>query len=393
MTYASNNNAVLIDGCNNLQNLKVSLGVIENVATTDGSGWSLQLNCYPPPGEYCQTSQVNIVQYIVYVQGGSLAYEIQYWAGGASTWPPGYTPQPGTTPWLPCWANDYYLSSPFASINGDTLPRNSQLDIALVTNRSGGVTQVNFTYTDPNGKEHPAQFNPPAVLPIVACTLNFVGPGGGANANFTQGLASSRGSIYYSVSSGQLSVQNGGAGAACGESGYGTAETSNMTYSDIYGAPAALVTQVLQQPVTCTINNLFEGERVRLGEMERIRDVHVAQHAAGQWLIEVLDRHAADLAVLVASDDGELARIARDLLTQAVHTAQQGRVFEGNTIDHALKVLREVSWKLPPSMHHVGQAGAALLESLRGRTLEDGLKAASTTIRPRPQAPRRLYKK
>lgn len=133
MTYASNNNAVLIDGCNNLQNLKVSLGVVEDVATTGGSGWSLQLNCYPPPGEYCQTSQVNIVQYIVYVQGGSLAYEIQYWAGGASTWPPGYTPQPGTTPWLPCWANDYYLSGPFASINGDTLPRNSQLDIALVT--------------------------------------------------------------------------------------------------------------------------------------------------------------------------------------------------------------------------------------------------------------------
>lgn len=393
MTFASNNNAVLIDGCNNLQNLSVTLEVTEDVATTDGGGWSFQLNCYPPPGQYCQASQVNIVQYIVYVQGGSLAYEIQYWSGGTSNWPPGYTPQPGTTPWLPCWANDFYLSSPFASINGDTLPRESELEIALVTNSGGGVTQVNFTYTDPDGNAHPAQFNLPAVLPIVACTLNFVGPGGGANANFTQGLTDSRGVIYYSISSGQLAVQSGGAGAACGESGYGTAETSNMTYSDITDAPAGTITQILQQPIDCSLDDLFGDERVRLGEMHRIRDVHVAQHPAGQWLIEVLGRHAADLAVLVASDDGELARTARDLLTEAVHTAQQGRVFESHTIDRALKVLRQASWKLPPSMHPVGQAGAALLESLRGRTLEEGLKAASRTIRPRPQAPRRLYKK
>jgi hypothetical protein len=57
MTYASNNNAVLIDGCDNLQNLSVLLEVTEDIATTDGSGWSLQLNCYAPPGAFCQTSQ------------------------------------------------------------------------------------------------------------------------------------------------------------------------------------------------------------------------------------------------------------------------------------------------------------------------------------------------
>jgi len=383
MTYASSNNAVLIDNCSNLQNLSVLLEVTEDIATTDGNGWSFQLNCYPPPGEYCQTSQLTWLQYIVYVQGGSLAYEVQYWSNGSSTWPSGYTPQPNTTPWLPCWANDYFLSGPFASINGDTLPRQSQLQIALATN-DVGVTGVTFTYTDPNGNAHPAPFNPPAVIPVVACELNLVGPGNFANANFTQGVTSSRGIIYYSVSPGQLSVQSGGPGAACGEYGGGTGETSNMTYSDINGAPASTVTQTLQQPVSCAINNLL-GDQARIHEMQRIRDGQVARHPAGQWLMEVLQRHSADLAVLVTSDEGGLARMARDLLTEAASTARGGRVFEGATVDDALKLLQRVSGKLPPSMSNFDRTGATLLEALRGRTLEDGLKAASKTVLPRFQ--------
>ncbi len=381
MPYASNNNAVLIDGCNNLQNLSILLEVTEDISTTAGSGWSLQLNCYPPAGEYCQTSQVNVFQYIVIVQGGNLAYYIQYWAGGVGSWPSGYTPQPGTTPWLPCWAHDYGIATTFASINGDTLPRESQLQIALGTSDSG-VASVTFTYTDPDGNAHPAVFNPPAVHPIVACELNLVGPPGGT-ANFTQGLTNSRGIIYYSISSGQLSVQNGGPGAACGEQDFFTQETSNMSYSDINGAPASTVTQTLQQPVSCAINNLFEGDQAQLGEMQQIRDRQVAQHPAGQWLIEVLERHSADLAVLIASDEDDLARTARHLLTDAVHTAREGRVFESTNVDDALKVLRQVSYKLPPSMNGIRQAGTTFLESLRGRTLEDGLKAASKTILPR----------
>jgi hypothetical protein len=387
MPYASNNNAVLIDGCNNLQNLSVLLEVTEDIATTNGGGWSLQLNCYPPAGQYCQTSQLEIFQYIVIAQGGNLAYYIQYWAN-ASGWPSGYTPQPGTSPWLPCWAHDYgggIQSGTFASINGDTLPRSSTLQVKLGTNDSGGVTKVTFTYTDPNGNVHPAEFDPPAVHPIVAFQLNFVGPPGGT-ANFTQGLTNSRGIIYYSISSGQLSVQNGGPGAACGEQDVGTAETSNMPYSDINGAPASTVTQILQQPVSCAVNNLFEAQ---LGEMRQIRDLNVAQYPAGQWLMEVLDRHSADLALLVLSDKGDLARIARDLLTEAADIARQGRSFESNTIDDALKFLQQVSCKLPPSMNGIGHAGATLLELLRGRTLEDGLKAASKTILPRFQTTQR----
>jgi hypothetical protein len=387
MSYASNTNAVLIDGCNNLENLSVLLEVTEDIATTNGNGWSLQLNCYPPAGEYCQTSQVNWFQYIVIVQGGTLRYYIQYWANGVSSWPSGYTPQTGTSAWLPCWPYDYGTAPQFASINGDTLPRQSKLQITLGTDDSGGVNSVTFTYTDPDGNDHPAVFNPPAVHPIVAFELNLVGPPGGC-ANFTQGLTSSRGILYYTISSGQLSVQNGGPGAACGEQGWFTAETSNMSYSDVNGAPNSTVTQTLQQPVSCVINNLFQRQRAPLGEMRQIRDSQVAQYPAGQWLIEVLDRHSADLALVVASHEVDLARTARDILAKAANTARQGRVFDSTTIDDALKVLQQVSCKLPPSMSGVGQAGTTLLEALRGRTLEDGLKVASKTILPRFPTPR-----
>ena len=383
MPYASNNNAVLIDGCNNLLNLSVLLEVTEDVATTDGSGWSFQLNCYPPAGDYCQTSQVNIFQYIVYVQGGSLSYEVQYWSGGTSTWvPPSYNPQPGTTPWLPCWANDYFLTN-FASIGGDTLPRQSTLQIALGTDNSGNVASVTFTYTDPDGNVQSAVFNPPALHPIVACEVNLVGPGNNSNANFTQGLLNSRGIIYYSVSSGQLSVQNGGPGSACGEQGYFTAETSNMSYSDINGAPASTVTQILQQPVSCAVGSLFAGDAARLGEMRQTRDEGIARYPAGRWIIEVLDRHSADLALLLASDEGELTRTARDLLSRALHSARHQGVFSDDTVDEALGVLGRVSGKLPPSMGGVAPAFATILDSLRGRTLEEGLKVASKTILPR----------
>jgi hypothetical protein len=249
LTYASNNNAVLIDGCNNLQNLTVLLEVGLDIATINNGGWSLQLNCYVPPGHYCQTSQINVLQYIVIVQGGILEYYIQYWAVGASLpWPAGYTPQAGTTPWLPCWAHDFGDAPTFATgLSGDTLPRDSKLQIALGTDSNGGVDTATFTYTDPEGKAQTGVFVPPVAHPICAFELNFVGPPGGT-ATFTPSAPSAL--ISYSISAGKLSVQSGGVGSACGEVNAITAETSNMTYSDISGAPGSTVTQILQPPIT-----------------------------------------------------------------------------------------------------------------------------------------------
>jgi hypothetical protein len=389
MPFASNNNAVLIDACKNLQNLSVLLEVTEDIATTAGTGWSFQLNCYPPVGEYCQASRLNWLQYIVVVQGGRLSAYIQYWAAGVGAWPSGYTPLPGTSPWLPCWSHDYGLTTPFGTITDDTLPRESTLQIALATDSFSGVTSATFTYTDPDGNEHPYVFQAPeiAVHPIVAAELNLVGPPGGS-AEFTQGLAASRGVIYYSVSDGRLSVQNGGAGSACGEAAVFTAETSNMSYSDIDDAPGATVTQILQQPVSCAIEGIVGGNQGALGEMRRIRGEQVAGHPAGQWLIEVLDRHAADLALLAGSEEADLARPARDLLTEATRTIREGRAFDDATVDAALTLLGRLAGKLPPSMLGVAPAGVTMLESLRGRTLEEGLRTAGQTILPRSSTPR-----
>ncbi|HEY5211611.1 MAG TPA: hypothetical protein VIJ38_01155 [Acidobacteriaceae bacterium] len=386
MPYASSNNAVLINNCQNLQNLSVLLEVTEDIATTNGGGWSLQLNSFPPAGEYCQTSQLNWLQYIVIAQGGNLSYYIQYWALGASTWPPGYTAQSGTTPWLPCWAHDYGNAPNFASITADTLPRQSTLQIQLNTNGSGGVVSVTFTYTDPDGNAHPATWQAPVVHPIVGFELNFVGAPGG-NATFTQGLTSSRGIIYYSVSSGQLSVQSGGPGSACGEySGAVTGELSNMTYSDINGAPASTVTQILQQPVQCAVTSMALADPAGLDKMKQLRDSTVAQYPAGQWLMGVLDRHSADLSVL-AGDNGDIRQAAQDLLAKATQIVDQKGTFDEATVDGALKLLGQVSGKLPPSMNGVAAAGATVLASLRGKTLEDGLTEASKTILPRFKAP------
>lgn len=380
--YASNNNAFLINNCEILENLSVLLEVTEDVATTDNGGWSFQLNCYPPPGEYCQTSNVNWMQYIVYVMDGELRYEIQYWAIGASTWPTGYQPQQGTTPWLPCWPNDYYLSGSFAGINGDTLPRQSQLQIALTTNGYGGVTKATFTYTDPDGNEHTAENDLPAVHPIDACTLNLVGPGGGGGSTFTQGLLNSRGIIYYTISSGALSVQNGGAGAACGEVGGWTAETSNMTYSDISGAPGSTVTQILQQPVDCSLNDLFGKTSTKLEPLRRVRDAQVARQPAGQWLTQLLDQHAADLAVFLGASDGDYQERVRRLLEQTARAAEAGKAIDSAAVDEGLRLVREAAADLPPSMSAARAPVETVLEAVRGRTLQDGLREASRTIRP-----------
>lgn len=246
MAYPSNYNAVLFNDCNTLQNLEVLVEVGSDIATINNGGWSLQLNCYPPRGQYCQTSEVNWLQYIVIVQGGVLQYYIQYWSNGASLpWPSGYTPLPGTSPWLPCWAHDYGEAFTFATrLSGDKLPSGSLLQIALATDSNDGIETATFNYIDPDGVTQKGIFAAPVAIPINGFQLNFVGPPGG-NAIFTPSVPVAL--IRYSVSSGELSVVNYDAEPAC-VGVFITGESSNLIYSDIIGAPGSTVTQTLLQP-------------------------------------------------------------------------------------------------------------------------------------------------
>ena len=47
MAYGPNNNAVLVNDCKSLENLKVTVQVTVGLITAGNNGFSLQLNCYP----------------------------------------------------------------------------------------------------------------------------------------------------------------------------------------------------------------------------------------------------------------------------------------------------------------------------------------------------------
>jgi hypothetical protein len=387
MSYQSNNNAVLYDGCRPLQNLAVLLEVTEDISTVEGNGFSLQVNCFPPPGHYVQNQQLNWLQYLVYVQSNQLWWEVQYWSVGApSAWPSGYTPLPGTTPWLPCWANDYYLYS-FGSAPGNTLPRQSKLQISHQTDDAANVALVKFDYTDPDDNVSSAQFPVPknALCPVSAFTVNLVGPGGGSNCTFTTGLTESRGIFYYSVAPGTLSVQTGGLGSACGEQNIPTGETSNAVYSAVSGAPASTVIQTLGPAVPCAVQNLFAAESVTVQQMRDVRDQHLTA-PAGVFLSEVLGRHSADLAGLLA-DEPALAAESRQLLHEAARAARDGAPFDDELLDRAGRLVERADALVPCSMSGIPGAVRTILASLRGRTLADGIAEASKTIMPRFPAP------
>jgi hypothetical protein len=240
---SSNNNANLVDNCQNLQNLTVTLDVTEDLVTLGNTGFSLQVNSYPQPASQSQGQTLNWFQYIIYVLQNSLWYEIQYWAVGSSSWPPGYTPNPNTTPWLPALPSDYFLTQ-FGSVSNNQIPAGSVMQIQLANDSSGNVTSATFSVTDPGGNVSSNTFNFPAgaVYPIYGFQVDIVGPGSGAPCSFTSGA----GTLTYSVSPGTLSVQD--ASSRCGGSQPGTAESSNVVYGDVIPASGVTVSQSLYVP-------------------------------------------------------------------------------------------------------------------------------------------------
>jgi hypothetical protein len=384
--YQGANNAVLFDGCNPLRNLTVLLEVTEDISTVEGNGFTLQLNCFPSPGNYVQNQQLNYLQYVVFVgPNDQLAWTVQYYSvGAAQSWPPGYTPIPGTSPRLPCWANDYYTTA-FGPAPGNKLRRQSTLQIACQTDDAARVSLVKFDYSDPDGNASSAQFQIPAnaLFPIAAFTVNLVGPGNGSNCTFTTGLTNSRGILYYSVDPGTLSVQSGGLGSACGEQSFAsdTGETSNAVYSAVNDAPATTVTQTLGPAVPCAIAHVFADESAVVEQMRKVRDQQL-NAPSGAFLSEVLARHSADLVGMLA-DDPALAAESRHLLREAAQVVREGARFDDELIDRAERLVGRAGALVPCSMAGIPDATRTILASLRGRTLTDGIAKASETIMPR----------
>lgn len=316
--FTSNNNAVLVDNCQNLQNLTVTLDVKQEMITLRDDGFSLQLNSYPQPTSYSQGQHLYWFQYIIYVGGtfdNELSWEIQYWANAKSyapgqLWPPGYTPNPpNTTPWLPVLSNDDEATS-FGPAPSSRLPAGSVMQIELSTDSSGNVTRATFKVTYPGGNVSNATFAFPqgATYPIYGFQVNIVAPGGGTSCLFTSG----EGILTYSVSPGTLALQNASTG--CGGNQPQTQEVSNVLYDDMKPASGAKVSQGLYVGQLFSYvddgnpNNVFGPAIVGLGGWNSdFKFVFAGANLNGQGRIYAVTQTGE---LLSYGDHGTLANVA-----------------------------------------------------------------------------------
>ena len=267
-TWSSGTNAVLIDNCQALGDVTVTLAVTEDLVTKGDGGFSLQLNAYPKPGVSTTVvgKQLNWIQYVLQVNNiygnNTGAFQWQAWALGRTDAQP--TDPQGTGDPQQVVPSFDQGNAVITNVPNNRLPKDSILIIALTTDRSShGVTAATFTVqlAGANAQAHTVHFpasipfidseNPPrpgvvdAQFPLSGFQVDLVGPDG-SNATFTSGA----GELTYSVPLGSsLSVQNGGVGAACGQfPGAATGEQSNI----VYGAVSGPIATKMQPGATVT---------------------------------------------------------------------------------------------------------------------------------------------
>jgi hypothetical protein len=220
----SNSNYLLVNDCNALTDVAVSILVTEDIvfASTSGvvTGFGFQLNAYSPLDQKCAWQQ-----YIIAVIENEIV-------GGIDNWPLSG----------PQLANDFFNLAPVPT---GRIPAGYQLKISLQNDASGNIIGANYEVIDEYGT---AQANTSISLtslagvttadlsPIIAFQLNLVGP---AN-NESVVLSSGAGMITYESSS-QLTAVN--TEPPCAESGYVTAETANTVYGVLSASPSAIILQ------------------------------------------------------------------------------------------------------------------------------------------------------
>jgi hypothetical protein len=301
---AGSNNSVLIDNCDALQGVTVTLAVTEDLVTSDNGGFSLQLNCYPLAGTTSVGLALNWIQFVICVsdnyEDNSATFEWQAWALGATAFPPGYQVPPGTT-------NANQPVPPFPQPNpkitdvpSNQLPKGSSLAIALTTGPSPyGVTAAKFTVQLAGAAEQSVVLNfpagnPDAQFPIAGFQVDLVGPGNLARATFTSGA----GELTYSVVSGSLSVQDGGVGSACGQYQAVTGENSNVVYDPVTPVSGSALSQGFALASKVVASQAVEG-----GVFFLVNDgtVMFALDGTEAWPAVVVDKTATAFQALSAS--------------------------------------------------------------------------------------------
>lgn len=220
--WASNTNAVLVNNCQALGDLTVSLKVAgeRDLANAEDAAYSLQLNAYPMPGVQSAGKDLWMLQYVIVFGGGEAAFDWQAFAVDGS--------QP-----VPKWQepNPFILAVP-----SNRLPPGSTVSIALATDQSGVISAA-FTVNLPGGATGhvvlPFPEMPAARFPIGGIVLNLVG----INCSTARFIS---GDVELSYT-GDLSVQ---IDDACGyPEAAPICEASNVTYGEIAQGPGGTLVQ------------------------------------------------------------------------------------------------------------------------------------------------------
>jgi len=294
----SNVNYTLIDNCQSVEGLTVSLHVTQDMMSqvTGGyfgvnypnGGFALQLNAAPPA-----SSPFQWLQYGIIVEAGQALGFTQYWD--------------------PAGINEHNQPV-IVNLPSDTIAAGSVLTIALTNDSAGNVNSITYSVTDPTNHTSTlamplplyAATGLPALEPIEAFQVDVVGPINVENAAFSSGA----GYLTYKVSSGSLTVQNSPSQCPAVYEAWeqaGTGETSNAVYG--YATPGG--TASLTQPFTTqfggalasnhdTVNDLLNV--YHLAEVANSSNVHLDEFAFnGGWSLKDVNASSTAPAATIGS--------------------------------------------------------------------------------------------
>jgi len=215
--------------CGDIQNLKVSVHVTENMiaewtgGSSSGPGFGIQLNANPIGGQIAPNGTAYTwLQYVIMIHN----------VGG----------QPQVQAMMEYWydnTNYQYATYPsVADLPSYTISAGSVLSFQLTTDSNGNVTQIDFIVTAPNGTVQ-SYATPPTFIgestPLLVKFDSFQVIIGGPWDSQYSTFSSGQGSITYSASNGALGV------TSC--TGIMPAESSNVYYSPMGPSVNSTVTQ------------------------------------------------------------------------------------------------------------------------------------------------------
>ena len=219
----SDSNYLIYNGCDQLQNVSVTIDVTQDIVwessaggTTHGSvqGFSFQLNCYSPVVTPVPAVYAVWQQFVVELGGTELI-------GGVNAYELNPSPPPG-----PKFIPVYLSPTNLLSLPSVKIPAGYKIKLTLANDASNNITGVTFLVIDNLGNTLANQWLPvPAdPAPIIALEMNLIGPISGESSV----LSSGAGTFTYAASS-TLTALSKEPACAAGQGVY-SGETANTIY-------------------------------------------------------------------------------------------------------------------------------------------------------------------